>query len=372
MITWIDQLREIQKSGQFAISVAVASTRGSVPRQAGTRMLVTADEIFGTIGGGHLEFKAIEIARNLLTASGSSGGTSRGTSGSTSSGPLSLQRFPLGASLGQCCGGVVNLLFEPVAPEVGVNWPETIIAFQHQGRSCIAVTPVRGSSAPGKLLVTADEQWGSLGNNALDIAAANIATERLTNNPVSTVLTVLGEACFFEYIAAPNFHIVLFGAGHVARALIKILSELPCNITWVDSREEEFPAENYLGVERIVSDCPDEMVDKAAPGAWFLVMTHSHPLDLAICERILRRHDFAYFGLIGSLSKRRQFERRLIARGVGADRFAELICPIGSGNIASKEPMAIAISIAGELLQRRERMMNPVAQASKTMNENRR
>src|SRR5262249_6092320 len=90
---------------------------------------------------------------------------------------------------------------------------------------------------------------------------------------------------------------------------------------------------------------------------YFLVMTHSHPLDQALAEAILERSDFAYFGLIGSLSKRRQFERRMAARGIPPVRFADMTCPIGIPGIKGKEPATIAIAVAAELLQVRERAM---------------
>jgi drug/metabolite transporter (DMT)-like permease len=84
-------------------------------------------------------------------------------------------------------------------------------------------------------------------------------------------------------------------------------------------------------------------------------MTHSHPQDEALAERILARDDFAYFGLIGSVSKRRQFERRLEARGTPASRFAAMTCPIGIDGISGKEPEVIAITVVAEMLQVRSR-----------------
>ena len=321
------------------IAIAVASTKGSVPREAGTRMLVTSTEIFGTIGGGHLELRATQIARDMLA----------------SGGPSSLLRFPLSASLGQCCGGLVNLLFEPVMP--AENWIGNILAFRQQGRRCIVVTPTQGSLAAGKLLVSAGEDVGSLGSEMRDREISAIAKQRLLGNQPSTLLTVASNEYFFEFIPAPDFNVVLFGAGHVGRAVIRILAELPCNITWIDSREEEFPAAIPHGVQKRVNDFPEDEVSSALPASYFLVMTHSHQLDQAICERILLRRDFAYFGLIGSLSKRRQFERRLMARGIPEGHLANMICPIGAGGIGSKEPMAIAVSVAAELLLQRQAIL---------------
>jgi xanthine dehydrogenase accessory factor len=95
-------------------------------------------------------------------------------------------------------------------------------------------------------------------------------------------------------------------------------------------------------------------VDAAGPGSYFLVMTHSHALDQELAESILARRDFAYFGLIGSATKRRAFEKRMENRGVPPARFRDMTCPIGVPDISSKEPAAIAIAVAAQLLQARE------------------
>ena len=336
MSRWLNDLASELSCGQSSVSIAVASTRGSVPREAGTRMVVTPAQVFGTIGGGHLEFKAIQIARDMLASPGTS----------------SLRRFPLGASLGQCCGGLVNLLFEPVLR--GATWVDEILRCHDEGRSVVAVTPARGSATTAKLLVTVDRSAGSLGSGERDREAIVIARQRLVTHQSSTLLALAGEDYFFETIPSPDFEVVLFGAGHVGRAMVRILAELPCSITWIDGREEEFPAELPCGVEKRVSDSPQDEVARARAGSYFLVMSHSHQLDQVICEQILLRRDFAYFGLIGSLSKRRQFERRMLARGIPEDRFGDMVCPIGTGTITSKEPMAIAVGVVSQLLQRRE------------------
>ena len=263
MSDWISFLREAKQRGETAIVITVAATKGSVPRDTGTEMVVTANDVHGTIGGGHLEFKAIDIARNMIAASGT----------------RAAHRFVLGATLGQCCGGVMNLEFEAA---------------------------------------TADAQWVE---------------------PVA--------------VHAHDFHLVLFGAGHVGRAVVKVLSELSCEITWVDSREDEFPKDIPTNVKCVCTDGPECEIDAANAGSYFLVMTHSHALDQTLAERILRRADFAYFGLIGSLTKRRQFERRLQDRGISAAQLAGMSCPIGAVGIYGKEPATIAIAVAAEILQRR-------------------
>ena len=89
-------------------------------------------------------------------------------------------------------------------------------------------------------------------------------------------------------------------------------------------------------------------------------MTHDHSLDQRLCEQILRRDDFAYFGLIGSLAKRRNFETRMRRRGLDAQKFERMTCPIGIGGISSKQPAQIAIAVAAEILQVYDRVRQSV------------
>jgi len=151
--------------------------------------------------------------------------------------------------------------------------------------------------------------------------------------------------------AASPTHIVLFGAGHVGHALVKLLGMLPCVVQWVDARDELFPDEVPGNIQIEATDTPDAIVDSAPAGAYFLVMTHDHSLDFSLALRIMRRNDFAYFGLIGSQTKRVKFERRLIDRGVDPERLTEMTCPIGVEGIVDKAPGSIAVAVCAQLMQ---------------------
>jgi xanthine dehydrogenase accessory factor len=339
MTDWIEELSAEVAAGREAILVSVVAVKGSVPRPAGTRMIVTSQTIAGTIGGGHLEYKAIEVARGLLAARGS----------------RALHRFPLGASLGQCCGGLAHLLFEPVMGAIDVDWLATVARFRENGIECAIVVPVRGDT-DARLVVTIDSTVGTLGSPMHDESAVAMARKMLAGAAPAGLAMLAGAEpveVFVDVVRVPDFAIVLFGAGHVGRAVIRVLATLDCRVQWVDAREDAFPASLPDNVTRVVTDAPDAEVAAAPPGAYFLVMTHSHPQDEALTERILARDDFAYFGLIGSVSKRRQFERRLEARGTPASRFAAMTCPIGIDGISGKEPEVIAIAVVAEMLQLR-------------------
>ncbi|MFO1349780.1 MAG: xanthine dehydrogenase accessory protein XdhC [Gammaproteobacteria bacterium] len=345
MSDWLNALQETARRGAASVLVTVAATQGSTPREAGAKMVVMQDAAFGTIGGGRLEFKAIEIARAALAAS--------------SPMPATLRRFPLGPSLGQCCGGVAVLAFEWVPAELP-NWAARLMEWRRRNLPAVRVGAAEGPGTDAKLVVTAEEYHGSLGDDRSTQAALASARALLASGGATQLQRINEQLLLFDSLRAADFHIVLFGAGHVGTALVDLLSGLPaCAIRWIDSRDHVFPATLPANVQAIASDASQYEVDHAPPGSYFLVMTHSHPLDQAICERILRRRDYRYFGLIGSASKRRQFEKRLRLRGIADEALAEMICPIGVEGISGKHPLEIAIAVAAELLQVRARISTP-------------
>ncbi|CAD5110512.1 xanthine dehydrogenase accessory protein XdhC [Zestomonas carbonaria] len=248
-MSWISALAELQERGEPCVLVTIIEERGSTPRNAGSKMVVTAERIYETIGGGHLEYKAMEMAREMLEKRTQD---------------TRLERFSLGASLGQCCGGATVLLFEP-----------------------------------------------------------------------------MGQ---------PQAQIAVFGAGHVGRALVPLLASLPCKVRWIDSRENEFPEQLPAGVEKVVNEDVVDEVENMPAGSYFIVMTHNHQLDLELTAEILKRNDFAYYGLIGSRTKRVKFEHRLHERGFAPEVVQRMRCPMGLPEVKGKLPMEIAISIAGEVV----------------------
>jgi xanthine dehydrogenase accessory factor len=252
--------------GVAGVVVEVTAAQGSAPREAGTRMLVSATGCVGTIGGGHLELKAIATAREMLR-----------------SGELAphAEHWPLGPSLGQCCGGAVSLRYASLDAASLARWPQ----------------------------------------------------------------------------AAPMFHLQLYGAGHVGRAVATLLATLDVVVDWIDEREDEFPAVTNLGtawpahVRRVCVDAVEGEVRSAPAGAFYLVMTHQHELDMRITEAILRRGDFGYLGLIGSKTKRMRFVHRFEQRGIGHEVIERMTCPIGVAGIEGKEPEVLAVAAVGQLLQ---------------------
>jgi xanthine dehydrogenase accessory factor len=152
-----------------------------------------------------------------------------------------------------------------------------------------------------------------------------------------------------------GFNVVFVRAGHVGRALAQVLGSLPLTVSWVDSRAREFPSVVPGNIRVALTDAPLLEVSAARAGSWFLVMTHSHALDLDLVEAILRREDIAFCGMIGSATKRRSFESGLAKRGIAAGALERLTCPVGMPELEGKDPGTIAVSIAAQMLLNRER-----------------
>jgi xanthine dehydrogenase accessory factor len=159
-----------------------------------------------------------------------------------------------------------------------------------------------------------------------------------------------GGVLLFEPVRPDGWHVVVFGAGHVGKALIRVLGELPCRVAWIDGRAEQFPRDVPPNVTVECTELPQYAVERAPTGAAFLVMTHSHALDLTLCEKILERNDFSYFGLIGSATKRAKFTKRFRARGLPDNVIERMVCPIGIPALSGKHPGEIAVAVAAQLL----------------------
>jgi len=327
MNEWIEELSDLTASAEPVVLVTVAGVRGSAPREPGAKMIVTSAETIGTIGGGQLEHQCTHIAVGLL------GGDEM---------PV-MRKFPLGASMGQCCGGVVDVLFEPIATGLP-EWLRDLRALHGQRQPAVVVS---ATDAAIKFVVTRDAVFDSEGHDqpAEIVAQARGVLERRESEVI--------DGLFFDAIVGSDFNIAVFGAGHVGTAVVSALSGLDCNIRWIDSRRDVFRAvpRNVRTIETAESALE---VAALPPGSCYLVMTHSHPLDFEICDRILRRHDATYCGLIGSMSKRRRFEKRFRQQGLSQTDIDKLVCPIGVKGISGKKPAVIAIAAAAEVLRAQE------------------
>ena len=171
------------------------------------------------------------------------------------------------------------------------------------------------------------------------------ATLWLTRADAATLDRLASEEAA-ERAARPR--VLLFGAGHVGRALARVLAPLPLRLAWIDPRPDVFPPDPPAGIELLPEARPVRLLEDGTDVAAVLVSTHSHALDFALVAAALARDDPVHVGLIGSASKRARFVSGLRALGLPETRIARLACPLG-GTTADKRPEVIALLGAAEL-----------------------
>lgn len=237
------------------IAIRITGAQGSSPRREGAVLYLRDDgAIHGTVGGGRLEWMALERAREMLKD-----GTARDE-----------MDVPLGPDIGQCCGGRVQLTLE-----------------------------------------------------RMDDAAKARACEEARR----------AEARLPE--------VLVFGAGHVGRALAAGFALLPVRLRLIDSRAEEL--DRAPDVEKVLTAIPEAEVARAGPGAAFLAMTHEHASDFEVTKAALARGDAAYVGMIGSKTKRANLVRQCRAEGIDT---AMLTCPIGAPSRDNRPQVIAALTVA--------------------------
>ena len=253
---WFEAVTHCERTAEPYALITVLTTAGSTPREQGTKMVVTPDRQFDTIGGGHLEFKAIALAREALA-----------NAAQQRTNHQQLHAFPLASALGQCCGGAVKLLIE------------THVSHQQV--------------------------------------------------------------------------VALFGAGHVAQALIPIIAQLPVQVRWIDNRESLVPQHALpANVQFVLDDSPTGEIALLPADSWVIIMTHDHQLDFELAEKALKRPDLPYIGMIGSDTKTRRFQQRLMAKGIQENRLGDFYSPIGDSAVPGKLPIEVAVSVSAQLIQR--------------------
>ncbi|AZO26434.1 xanthine dehydrogenase accessory factor [Mesorhizobium shonense] len=298
------------QTGRVAL-VEVAATKGSTPREAGAFMLVSASAIFGTIGGGQLEFMAIDKARQLISPLEGemaakrpegvlSGGTTRASSTAAATPPggsaatlpsrgrearievdevCATLDVPLGPEIGQCCGGRVEVLIRPV-----------------------------DATLEQELIAKAEAEEAHLP------------------------------------------HVYLFGGGHVGQALAASLSLLPVHAVVVETRAEALEGMPET-VETQLTPMPESAVREAPAGSAFAILTHDHALDFLIVAEALKREDAAYVGMIGSKTKKATFKNWFLKSADGSEaEFNRLVSPIGGNAVKDKRPPVIAALATAEIM----------------------
>ena len=294
----LEALREAVKIHGKVTRVVISAIKGSSPREVGAAMLVWKDGQSGTIGGGTLEYQAADAAR-------------------TQNAPARLTHHALGPDMGQCCGGAVSLLS---------------VIYDFQSLKTLNDTVIARSATGGEIPLSVKRCLATARSQGIAFESQMI------------------EGWMVEPVHKPIRNLWIWGAGHVGRAMVDVLSPLPeLSITWVDTDPRRFPDRIPTGVTAVPAAKPAKLVRHAPRDAEHLVLTYSHNLDLELCNRLLL-HDFRFAGLIGSATKWARFRSRLTTLGHPPERISRITCPIGDPSLG-KHPRMIAVGTAAQVLR---------------------
>ncbi len=211
----------------------------------------------------------------------------------------------------------------------------------------------------GKMVVTEDCQFDTLGGGQLELLVSETAQQLLTGAQDTQLtrkypLAAAAMQCcggsvtvLYETFGLARLPVTIFGAGHIGSRVSALLDELPAFTTVVDARTELL--DDVIADRKVDTDAlaAARTVD---PRSVVLIMTHDHLLDYQLIAELLPRTDLRMLGLIGSATKWQNFQRRLQRDGFSELELNRVTCPIGLAEVPGKTPMAVAVSVVAQIL----------------------
>lgn len=306
MTSKLEALKDfLSRAGRFAV-VEVAGTKGSTPRETGALMLVSPTALHGTIGGGQLEYMAIDKARQMLGVL-----------------PPPLRGKPKNA-----------VAETPAVPSPKLEW---------SGPFAMKSKTVGYRAEVAEVCATLDIPLGpEIGQCCGGRVEVSI---RLGDAATAAELVSQAES---EEMSLP--HLYIFGGGHVGHAMAASCALMPVHTIVVDTRADAFDG-LAQGIETRLTPMPEDVVRDAPAGSAFAVLTHDHALDFLIVAEALKRSDTAYVGMIGSRTKKATFKNWFLKTADGTEaEFSRLVSPIGGEAVKDKRPTVIAALAAAEIM----------------------
>ena len=337
----IEKLCSFLEAGEDLAVATILTRSGSAPRTAGTKMIIRANgEIFGTIGGGLVEARAQETAREIFNTRQSRTFVFDMTGANAD-------------TMDMICGGEVEILLEYI-PAIEDNrtvfeaWQDAL----KTGRQCLLVTPLvteTHNQAGQRCLLDADASCFGPVPLPENVRQALLAETVSSRYP--TMLSLDQRVYFVEPSYAPAT-LFLFGAGHVCQPTAALATMVGFNTVVLDDREEfanhkRFPKANQIVVVPSYDDCMSHLdIDDHS---YLVIISRGHRHDQSLLRQALQT-GAGYIGMIGSRGKRDKIYRNLLAEGVPQETLDKVYAPIGMA-IEAETPEEIAVSIVGELIK---------------------
>ncbi len=314
-------LYETEKNNDLVL-VTLINSGGSAPRKTGSQMLAgKKGRILGTIGGGAVELRSVEMAQQLLEEKRSD-----------------LHPFRLHTNnvedIGMICGGDVTALFQFI-PADDIRWQEL----------CGKALELFSAQKGGWFLQRLDGGTPAI----LDENGTLLAGETPEDGKPEGSLPVLTGSAFWMPLPVAQ-RVIIFGGGHISAALVPLLTTVGFRCWVFDNRPEYTTEDRFPQAEKLITGDYEHLSDHIEMTAedYAVVMTNGHSHDFEVQDQVLRG-PFAYVGVIGSKRKTAAVNARLRERGIPEEAIAKIHTPIGTP-IKAVTPEEIAVSIAGELI----------------------
>lgn len=303
------------QSGRDCFLATIVESSGSTPRSAGAYMLIdTNGRLYGTIGGGNLEYQAILTGQQRLAEHSSF-----------------IYDYVLtaehSAQLGMICGGSCRVLFYYFASAADdLALAEKLLQTAEAKKEYYLLLP--------------------LGEGKIDIRNNFALAGR------KGIVTV-GEKQYYAEQFAYDGKVYIFGGGHLAQELVPLLSHLDFQCTVIEDRPEFADRSLFPAAEQVILADFKQLAGKIQIKAndYVAIMTRGHLHD-ADAERFVLNTDAGYIGVVGSRKKAALTKNTLLAEGFSQKQLERIITPIGI-DIKSETPAEIAVSIAAQLIQER-------------------
>ena len=334
MLKLLTHLQHELECGNDVVLVTIIASSGSTPRGSGARMLVgKSGLLYGTIGGGAVEYRAQHLAEQSLADKSSA-----------------IQRFELNkkdiAALGMVCGGAVMLYLQYIP----AGDRHTIVLCQK------ASEVLNTNQRLWFITDISEDRNGQIGFYNDNTGFINIdnppSPQQIKTAKYREQQTIEGRTYFIEHLEKGS-RVLIFGGGHVARQLVPVLAPLGFSCVVMDDRPEFSTREHFMQADEVLTVDFTQISNFVTISGddYVVVMTRGHQFDTIIQAQVLHT-PARYIGVIGSAAKKHSVNAQLREMGHSEESISRIKTPIGLP-IKAETPEEIAISIAGELIMTR-------------------
>jgi xanthine dehydrogenase accessory factor len=326
----------------------IIATSGSTPAPTESKMLLFPDEntrALGTVGGGCLDASIIVSVKDNPSGTG-----------------IKIMNFQLDDDIGDTglnCGGTVTLALEPISASMLPVY-QTILSMQESGDDCCLATKITSGESAGKTLF--DSNGLVLTGSALPDPVAKTLREAIlkTHFPHETKRIETESAEYILEFIQSQPHLIIYGGGHVGKAVSRCASSAGFRVTVVDDRHAFANKQRFPEAFSVLCESFEQSFNRLTitPSTFVVIVTRGHRHDEDVLEQVLK-YAPRYIGMIGSKRKVITVYDHLVAKGISPRRLDGIHAPVGL-DIGARTAEEIGVSIVAELIAVRRNALNSI------------